>query len=85
MSHPYPTMQAALKRTNGDRSAARHLIKAHIMADAERLAAQAGRSIKCKNENHADEPYGCKNDGTGCICFCHDAASPAYAYQKDAG
>jgi hypothetical protein len=69
---PYPGIELALKQTNGDRSSARHLMRAHIMAGAERQAAQAGCSMKCTAERHADEPYGCKNDGSGCICYCHD-------------
>lgn len=83
-STPRPGMELALQRTNGDRAAARHLIKAHIMANAERQAELAGRSLKCGNEDHANDPNGCKNDGTGCLCYCHDATAPAYVYQKDA-
>jgi len=30
------------------------------------------RSIKCEQGYHARGPNGCKNDGTGCLCGCHD-------------
>jgi hypothetical protein len=37
------------------------------------------RSMKCRHDQagfglprHAGEPDGCKNDGTGCLCECHD-------------
>lgn len=68
----HPGTELALKQTNGDRLAARHLIRAHILAGAERQAEQAGCSMKCATGRHATEPYGCKNDGSGCICACHD-------------
>jgi len=42
------------------------------MAEAERQAAIAGRSMKCESGMHADQLYGCANDGTTCICPCHD-------------
>ena len=67
-----PDVRLALERTRGDRAAARHLIRAHIMAEAERQAAIAGRSMKCESGMHADQLYGCANDGTTCICQCHD-------------
>lgn len=72
----YPGMELALKRTNGDRAAARHLIRAHIMAAAERQAEHAGCSLMCEYGRHADQSYGCANDGTTCLCNCHDAGSP---------
>jgi len=69
----HPGMELALKRTDGDRSAARHLIRAHIMADAERKASAAACSMKCAADQHVDDAYGCRNDGSGCLCYCHDA------------
>jgi len=80
--HPYPTAQKALDLTAGDRVAARHLIRAHIMANAERLVAQAGCSIKCKSDRHSDQNYGCQNDGSGCICYCHDQPATSYTEQE---
>lgn len=75
----YPSPEKALRQAGGDRAAARHLIRAAIMAGAERQVAQAGCSGKCTVEQHADEPYGCKNDGSTCICYCHDGDDAAAA------
>lgn len=45
---------------------------------ADRAVAQARafeRSIKCANyERHAGDPDGCRNDGSRCLCECHDPA-----------
>lgn len=64
---------AALKQANGDREVARALIRAGIVARAEAEARFAGRSLKCKRDEHATDRYGCANDGSTCICACHDA------------
>ena len=68
----YPGQALALKHTGGDRAAARQLIKAHMLAEAERQAAVAACSMNCEWGRHADEDYGCANDGSGCLCACHD-------------
>lgn len=64
--------EAALECAAGERPLARDLIRADIITQAERLAKIAGCSLKCQADNHADEPYGCANDGSTCICACHD-------------
>lgn len=35
-------------------------------------------SSKCSTPpgHHADEPYGCANDGSTCLCECHDPHQP---------
>jgi hypothetical protein len=34
------------------------------------------QSIKCASDAaHAGMPEGCENDGTGCLCECHDRRS----------
>ncbi len=62
-----------------ERAAQRKLIREDQIAKAERRALVLGRSIKCGgwDGNHAprhagDPSDGCKNDGTSCICECHD-------------
>jgi hypothetical protein len=67
------TTAAALKLANGNREVARGLIRAPIVAAAEVEARFAGRSLKCKRKEHSTERYGCANDGSTCICACHDA------------
>jgi hypothetical protein len=39
---------------------------------AEAEAVRLGRMPKCRAEHHASEPEGCGDDGTGCLCRCHD-------------
>ena len=29
-------------------------------------------SHKCRWDQHSSEPYGCANNGTTCLCECHD-------------
>lgn len=32
-----------------------------------------GQSIRCsRNDHHRGDGDGCQNDGTGCLCWCHD-------------
>lgn len=51
-----------------------------------RLGESLGRSIRCSGGypsdwpiRHAGEIGGCRNDGTGCVCECHDPEEPADA------
>ena len=80
----HPTVETALQQTGGNRPAARALIREGIIRVAELEAKLAGLSLKCRVDIHASAGNGCANDGSTCLCACHDAASPAYAYQKDA-
>lgn len=48
-----------------------------IAIDAARSrAAKVGHSAKCAGEGmavqHASTPGGCANNGTSCLCECHD-------------
>jgi len=70
----YPSVEIALEQTGGNRAAARHLIRVHIMAEATRQAEHAGCSFKCRSGRHADESLGCTNGSSTCICYCHDQA-----------
>jgi hypothetical protein len=70
--------------STADRVAARERILQGCLAEARDLAKRRGRSMKCGGwpapgwpPRHADEPGGCANDGSGCICECHDAAVEA--------
>lgn len=88
---PHLTIASALEQAHGDRYEARDLIRASIVAEAKRQVEQemrrADRSLVCARATaHAEDAdeHGCRNDGSGCLCECHDAASPDYAYQKDA-
>lgn len=53
---------------------------ARYLSGAEASALRYGRSLKCApfddpqyvQPKHADQPGGCANDGTGCLCPCHD-------------
>lgn len=50
----------------------RDQISAAVMERARIEARQLGRSIKCQADRHSDQTEGCANDGTGCLCDCHD-------------
>lgn len=63
------------------RTVERERIRARVYADAERLAEARGRTLKCSGYGgglalHAWSEGGCGNDGTGCLCECHDQAVP---------
>lgn len=58
------------------RQAIRDRLKRRELAEAERRTLRAGRSIMCgENGNHA--PHGCRNDGSCCLCECHDVSADA--------
>jgi hypothetical protein len=62
------------------RAAKRKEIRDAHLARAERIAAASGRSIKCGHyQQHADQEGGCANDGSNCLCECHDLKEPADA------
>lgn len=69
---PYPGVAVALERANGNRPRAREVIREAIMSAAQQQAEVAGRSLRCRQAQHAGDQDGCRNDGTNCICFCHD-------------
>jgi hypothetical protein len=65
-----------------ERQAKRDAIFASAIRGAIQLAERSGCSLKCSGfapygepPAHAGEPGGCKNDGSGCLCECHDTAS----------
>lgn len=62
----YPT-------TTHERARERNRIRANQREIAERNSRCLGRSLKCGEEQHADQDGGCANDGTGCLCVCHDS------------
>jgi hypothetical protein len=70
-TRPYPLDTEA-------RRAARAANLASYLKAAEVNAHKANLSMKCEgygsrlNPLHSDHPGGCKNDGTGCLCECHD-------------
>lgn len=56
-----------------DRERRRQQILDEQILAARRIAARVGRSVKCgEYGQHADQEGGCANDGTGCLCECHD-------------
>jgi hypothetical protein len=51
----------------------RDSILAEYLDRGRRDGLRAHRSIKCgQYDNHADRDGGCANDGSTCICECHD-------------
>lgn len=66
------SVDIALEQTGGDRPAARALIREGMMQQAELEAGLAGLSLKCRIDMHANAGNGCANDGSACLCECHD-------------
>lgn len=64
--------------TGEERAAERRAISRQEMRKARRQALMTGRSALCcgfgdaKDARHAGQPDGCRNDGSHCICECHD-------------
>jgi hypothetical protein len=60
------------------RDQVRQEARRRLTADMERAVAQVGVSMKCDGYSigpaprHADQAGGCANDGTTCLCECHD-------------
>lgn len=58
--------------TTEGRAKARAHIRRQILAAAEQEAALAGRSPNCVAAIQAQRRHYCANNGTTCICECHD-------------
>lgn len=64
-----------------DRQRMRAAARRELLKQAEAMATVYGRSINCGNwpapvvPHHAGELGGCANDGSGCLCECHDRGS----------
>lgn len=71
----------------GERAAVREQIRTKLIERAEREALFNGRTARCSMyDDHArmwtppkrdakPERVGCANDGTTCICTCHDGGA----------
>jgi len=58
----------------------RYFDQALLLAHAD--AARVQRSPKCLGDlggspRHTGDPDGCSNDGSSCLCTCHDALPPS--------
>lgn len=70
------TLVAAHGNTPDGRREARAELAASIVAEATRRAPNVGLAVSCRAGRHRTvrfgHPSGCKDDGTGCLCECHD-------------
>lgn len=57
---PFPTDPEERAKVRAD------TIEEHTLWGA-RTGLRAGLSLRCGSGDH-----GCRNDGTGCLCLCHD-------------
>lgn len=57
-------------RTARARAARRKYYLDHELHVARLRASEKERSSRCYSGDHA--PDGCRNDGSGCLCECHD-------------
>lgn len=59
-----------------DRAAKRVEHRMRLLAEAEERARKVGLSMKCAGEGmavqHRTTVAGCANDGSSCLCECHD-------------
>jgi hypothetical protein len=60
--------------TAAERKARRTAIVTNAIAKAAARAADAYHSLKCQLGNHSSNEGGCANDGSTCLCQCHDPA-----------
>ena len=68
MSRHYPS-------TTVERAARREQYVGHAVRLGVEQAERLGRSIKCGElGRHSTDEDGCANDGSGCLCECHDPA-----------
>lgn len=63
--------------TKPQRAARRQMYLDRELDRARRVAGQCDRSMKCAPvgawpARHATDPDGCRNDGSTCLCECHD-------------
>lgn len=73
--------------TTPERAARRQMYMDKELARAQADGESRGRSIKCGGggglndwpKRHAGEPDGCTNNGSTCLCACHDPKGPADA------
>lgn len=70
---------AEFPKSKAERDKIRDQIWADLLDQTEREFLNKNRSIKCgapegmfKGWRHASDPDGCKNDGSSCLCTCHD-------------
>lgn len=82
MSLPFPIDGRPYSRDKAERDAERQRVAEFMLAEARRQATVAGLSSKCAGylrprPEHADGFGGCRNDGSTCLCECHDVPSRA--------
>ena len=73
------TQPMTLAERRAKRAEIRRKAFAQALAQAEEWALSAERSMKCSarynpltGPAHSDRPGGCANDGSNCLCECHD-------------
>ena len=84
MRLPFPNNRP-YSRDAGERQAERDRIRTYMLAAAELQITDAGRAPNCGEYSrpwasgpiHSTEPNGCRNDGSTCLCECHDVPSGA--------
>lgn len=73
MTQPYPSAPS-------ERAEARQKIIDRVLDKARQEARELHRSLRCRAGDHhrLHDGYrvGCANDGTTCICDCHDREEP---------
>lgn len=74
-TEPVDTYAATFPGARADRQMVRDRELLYAMRRAFEVAANHGLSMKCREGRHAPwigTPTGCANDGSTCLCECHD-------------
>lgn len=77
LSASHPSVEAFLAHAGGDRAQARNDIREHVLEQVRGQLPLLGLSMHCATLiQYANVPldqHDCQNDGSSCLCECHDA------------
>jgi hypothetical protein len=59
-------------RTSAERIDLRAMVLNRLVQEASFAARLHGLSLDCESAVRWDGPHACKNDGSTCLCSCHD-------------
>lgn len=73
----HPPVEAFLAHAQGDRAQARNDIREHVLEQVRSQLPMLGLSTRCETmlrySNVLLDKHDCQNDGSSCLCECHDA------------
>jgi hypothetical protein len=73
---PHSTVRNLLTWNEDDREAARRSLESEMVGYARRQVQLEGLSPNCVEDViHGTKHHRCRNDGSNCLCICHDPES----------